>query len=84
MAAEPAEHFGVAIDRLTGKVRRIFNPDSEWEFACHYVDNDIEYLRRERKQDWGVPLQPNGMTLAMAWRIQNAIESGRNYIPGDE
>jgi hypothetical protein len=81
---QPAEHFGVAIDRLTGKVRRIFNPDHEWEFASHNVDLDVEYMRLERKSDWGVPLEPDSMTLDMIWNIQTAIERGRNYMPGDE
>lgn len=80
----PAEHFGVAIDRITGKVRRVFNPDYEWEFVGHYVDSDIEYLRLERKEDWGVPLKPNSMTLKMVWDIQHTIEAGQNYRPGDE
>lgn len=82
--ADPAEHFGVAIDRLTGKVRRVFNPDHEWEFAFHHVDEAIEYLRFERKEDWGVPLEPNGMTLEMVFNIQRTIEAGRNYRLGDE
>jgi hypothetical protein len=81
---ERAEHFGVHIDRLTGKVRQVFNPNFEWEFAYHYVDSEIEYLRLERKEDWGVPLEPNGMTFEMCWNIQHAIEEGRNYLPGDE
>lgn len=84
MADNPAEHFGVVIDRFTGKVRRVFNPDHEWEFSCHHVDADIEYLRFERKEDWGVPLHPNSMTLEMVWGIQRAIEGRRNYLPGDE
>lgn len=80
----PAEHFGVAIDRLTGKVRRVFNPDHEWEFAHHHVDDAVEYLRLERKDDWGVPISPNSMTLEMVWNIQQTIETGRNFLPGDE
>lgn len=84
MQDEPAQHFGVAIDRLTGKVRRIFNPDHEWEFACHHVDEEVEYLRLERKEDWGVPLTPNGMTLQMCWNIHHAIEERQNYRVGDE
>ncbi len=80
----PAEHFGVAVDRLTGKVRRIFNPDYDWEFAGHHVDPEIEYFRVERKSDWGVPLTPNGMTLEMVSYIQETIERGRNYLPGDK
>jgi hypothetical protein len=75
---EPAEHFGVAIDRLTGKVRRIFNPDHEWEFAFHHVDDEYEYIRMERKEDWGVPLKPNSMTLDMAYNIQKTIDRGSN------
>lgn len=75
---QPAEHFGVAIDRLTGKVRRIFNPDHEWEFAFHHVDEEREYLRLERKEDWGVPLKPNAMTMAKAYEIQHAIDRGSN------
>jgi hypothetical protein len=81
---EPAEHFGIAIDRITGQVRRVFNPDHEWEFAHHHVDHDIEYMRLERKEDWGVPLEPNGMTLEMVRSIQVTIEARRNYRPGDE
>lgn len=80
----PAEHFGVAIDRLTGQVRRVFNPDHDWEFAFHPVDDAVEYLRLERKEDWGVPTQPNGMTLEMVFNIQNTIERSRNYRLGDE
>jgi hypothetical protein len=79
----PAEHFGVVIDRLTGKVRRVLNPDFEQQFVHHHVDNESEYLRLERKEDWGVPLEPNGMTLEMVWNIQHAIEERRNYRPGD-
>lgn len=84
LGPEPAEHFGVAIDRLTGKVRRVFNPDYEIEFAFHHVDHEVEYLRLERKSDWGVPLTPNSMTLEMVWSIQHAIETGRNFLPGDQ
>lgn len=80
---DPAQHFGVVIDRLTGQVRRVFNPDYEWEFAGHHVDDEIEYLRFERKADWGVPLTPNGMTLEMVFNIQSTIERGQNYRPGD-
>ena len=81
---DPSEYFGVAIDRLTGKVLRIFNPDFEWEFAGHHVNHEREYLRLFRKADWGVPLEPNSMTLEMAWNIQHAIDEGRNYLPGDK
>jgi len=41
-------------------------------------------MRLERKSDWGVPLEPDSMTLDMVWNIQTAIERGRNYLPGDE
>lgn len=84
MIDAPAQHFGVVLDRLTGKVRRVFNPDHEWEFAGHHIDREIEYLRLERKEDWGVPLTPNGLTMEMVWNIQTTFETGQNYRPGDE
>lgn len=84
LGEDVAQHFAIAIDRLTGKVRRVFNPDSEWELARHPVDEAVEYLRIERKEDWNVPLSRNSMTLEMVWNIQRTIETGRNYLPGDE
>lgn len=75
---QQAEHFGVAIDRLTGKVRRIFNPDFEWEFVGHRVDKEVEEFVLERKEDWGVPLEPNGMTLDMVAYIKETFEARRN------
>lgn len=80
----PAQHFGIVIDRLTGKVRRVFNPDHEWQFSGHFIDAEIEYIRLERKEDWNVPLEPNSMTLEMVWNIQQTIENGQNFRPGDE
>ena len=79
----PAEHFGVVLDRLTGKVRRVFNPTAEWEFVVLRVDGSVEYLRVERKAHWGVPPGPDAMTLAMAARIVTEIERGSNFPPSD-
>ena len=53
----------------------MFNPDHEWEFAGHHVDREIEYLRLERKEDWGVPLTPNGKMLKRA--IVDWIKEGK-------
>lgn len=79
-----AVYFGVHRCRRTGKVRQIFNPDEDWEFDFHHVDLEIEYLQFHRKEDWGVPQVPNGMTWAMCAHIQATIDSGRNYRLTDE
>lgn len=79
-----AEFFCLIIDKQTGKLRRIFNPDEDWHIAGHHVDEETEYMRLERKDDWGVPRVPDGMTLAMVWDIQQIVDSGRNIRPGEE
>lgn len=83
----PAEYFGVAIDKRTLRVKRIFNPNEDWEFSCHHVDRDTEYFRMERKDDWGVPKVPDGMTLEMVWNIETTltrIYQSRNTPEGAE
>jgi hypothetical protein len=80
----PAEFFGVILCRFTGVARRVFNPDQDWEFAHHHIDSEVEYLHYERKEDWGVPLEPNAMTLAHVARIQDHFDNRRNWRPGDD
>lgn len=63
-----ANDFGVVIDRSTGAVKRIFNPDHDYEFAGHHVGTD-EFMLRIPKKDFGVSREPNRMTLDQVHRI---------------
>lgn len=68
-----AKHFGVVIDRATGQVRRVFNPDFEFEFGGHHLDAD-EYMLRVEKEYFGVSAKPNSMTLDQFERIKLVFE----------
>lgn len=80
---KPAVYFGAIFDKRTGKLRRIFNPNHDVEFAAHHVDDEIEWLQLHRKEDWGVPLEPDSMTLEMVWRIHHELERRSNRAPGE-
>lgn len=85
-AEPPAEYFGVAIDKFTNRVKRIFNPTWDWEFAFHHVDPVTEHFRMERKDDWGIPKTPDSMTLEMVHHIETTIGqiyANRNYYEED-
>ena len=52
--------FGVVVDRASGAVVRIMNPDHDWELDGHFVGPD-EVMVRLPKSEWGV--EANKMTL---------------------
>jgi hypothetical protein len=78
-----AKYFGVVLDLKTGKVRRIFNPNHDWEFIFHHVDERIERMHLELKDAWGISRRPDAMTWAQCAQIQRFFDEGRNYRPGD-
>lgn len=80
---DAAAYFGVIWDKGTGKIRRIFNPNHDIEFAAHHIDEVGEWLQLLRKDEWGVPLDPDAMTLEMVWNIQTELERRTNRPPGE-
>jgi hypothetical protein len=76
-----AKDFGVVIDRVTGAVRRVFNPDFDFQFAGHHVGPD-EFMLRVPKADFGVGLEPNAMTLDQVHRIVRVFGNDAS-LPAD-
>jgi hypothetical protein len=65
---ERAVSFGVVIDRKSGAVNRIMNPDFEIQLDLHPMSAD-EYMIRIAKAKYGVDPSPYGMTLAHVYKI---------------
>ena len=66
----PAVSFGVVIERASGAVVRIMNPDYEWELDRHFVGSG-EFMLRVPKNEWGVGV--NDMTLDQVYRVIAAL-----------
>lgn len=69
-----AQYFGVVVNRITGKVKGVFNPDYDWQLAFHKFDVDVEELQIFSKRDFGVSLEKNSMTPANVAEIVSKIE----------
>jgi hypothetical protein len=67
-----AVSFGVVIHRPSGEVRRVFNPDFEWELDGHHIGPD-EFMLRLKKADYGVAGMRNAMTLAHVHEIAKKL-----------
>lgn len=72
MTLAPARLFGVVIDRSSGSVRRIINPDFDVELDLHQV-YEGERMLRLRKDACGISRKPDSMTLADVRRIELAF-----------
>jgi hypothetical protein len=67
-----AVSFGLVFHRLTGRVVRVINPDYEFELDLHHLE-PYEFMLRLGKADWGIPLEPNSMTLDHVHRVVGAL-----------
>lgn len=74
----PAKFFGVVIVRDTKKVKGVFNPDYDWQLACHKFDAQTEDFRIFSKAEFGVSTEQNSMTPFLVKQIVDQIEADGN------
>jgi hypothetical protein len=60
------------IDRATGAVARVINPDFEHELDGHHV-GPHQFMIRASKAEWGIDSAPNSMTLGQLNHIVSVL-----------